>query len=77
MKKIPISEFKNKCIAILNTLDATKESLLITNRGRPLATVAAYRKPRRKKQLGTHAGLMQISCDLVEASSTDDWDMLK
>jgi len=39
MKAIPVSTFKTRCIAILQEVQRTREPVLITLRGKPLATV--------------------------------------
>lgn len=37
MKKIPAAEFKARCLAVMEMVRATKEPVLITKRGRPVA----------------------------------------
>ncbi len=37
MKMIPAAEFKARCLAVMETVRTTKEPVLITKRGRPVA----------------------------------------
>ncbi len=39
MRTIPAGEFKAKCLAILDEVNATGEPVLITKRGKPVARV--------------------------------------
>ena len=77
MKTMLVSKFKATCIATLKEVQRTREPMLITLRGRPLATVTPVRPPRRGKRLGGLRGRMIIRRDLVKADTTGDWDMLR
>ena len=72
-----VSEFKARCIAALKEVERTREPLLITLRGKPLATVQAVEPKDGKKRLGTVRGRMTIRRDLVKIDTTGDWDMLR
>ncbi len=37
MGKIAISEFKAKCLAVIDEVNKTKKSVIITRRGKPIA----------------------------------------
>jgi prevent-host-death family protein len=37
MRKIPAGEFKARCLAVMDDVCATREPVLITKRGRPVA----------------------------------------
>ena len=56
MKTMGISEFKAKCIEELKTVHDTGESLVVTLRKRPIATVGPYRETPRKRELGSLRG---------------------
>ena len=77
MKTMLVSEFKAKCIAALKEVQRTREPMLITLRGKPLATIHPVAPPRRGKRLGGLKGRMAIRRDLVKADTTRDWDMLR
>ena len=77
MKTMLVSEFKAKCIAALKDVRQTREPLLITLRGKPLATVRPAESPRRGKRLGGLKGRMTIRRDLDKIDTASDWDMLR
>ena len=48
MKTISSSEFKTHCLAIVNEVHTTKEPVLITKRGEPVARLMPAGRPLRK-----------------------------
>ena len=77
MKTMLVSDFKAKCIAALKEVRRTREPMLITLRGKPLATVRPAESRRRGKRLGGLKGRMTIRRDLVKIDTAGDWDMLR
>ena len=77
MKTMLVSDFKARCIAALKEVQRTREPILITLRGKPLATVRPIEPKGGKKRLGTLKGRMAIHCDLVRFDTTRDWEMLQ
>ena len=75
MKTMGISEFKAKCIEELKTVHATGDSLVVTLRKRPIATVDPYRETPRKRELGTLRGRMTIHGDIVDCDFADHWEL--
>lgn len=70
-----ISEFKAKCIGVMKTTARTKVPMLVTLRGKPLATVAAVESRSDKvRVLGGLAGSMKITGDIVQSDFAQDWD---
>jgi prevent-host-death family protein len=66
MQEIAISEFKAKCLALLEEVDKTKVSLRVTRRGRPIAEVIpASPSVEERNWLGSMADCMQITGDVV------------
>jgi len=45
-RTIPASEFKAKCLALLDEVAKTKETLVVTKRGKPVAHVVPAEEPR-------------------------------
>lgn len=74
MKTMLVSEFKAKCLAALKEVQRTREPMLITLRGKPLATVQPADPAGRGKRLGGLKGRMAIRRDLVRLDTTGDWD---
>ena len=77
MKTMLVSEFKAKCIAVLKEVERSKEPVVVTLRGRPMARVEPWREEVQGKRLGTLKGSMRIRRDLVRLDTTKDWEMLK
>ena len=51
MKSIAAGKFKNVCLKTLDDVAATKTPVVITKRGRPVATLVPYVKPAKKAGL--------------------------
>ncbi|HET9181123.1 MAG TPA: type II toxin-antitoxin system Phd/YefM family antitoxin [Candidatus Angelobacter sp.] len=63
MKKIPAGEFKARCLALMDTVQKTREPILITKRGKIVAKlVPAGEAPRQF--LGRLEGIVRILCDV-------------
>jgi prevent-host-death family protein len=45
-RSISASEFKAKCLALLNEVAETREALVVTKRGKPVAKVIPADEPR-------------------------------
>jgi prevent-host-death family protein len=74
MKKMPAGEFKSRCLAVMDNVQKTKESVLITKRGRPVAKlVPAEESPR--DFLGRLEGLVKIVGDIeTPVEPSDSWE---
>lgn len=44
-RTIPAGEFKAKCLALMDEIEATGEEVVITKRGRPVARLAPWSPP--------------------------------
>jgi prevent-host-death family protein len=64
MKEVAISEFKAKCLAILEEVRKTKKPIRVTRRGKPMAEVVPP-SPSKRKLLGSMKGRGMILGDLV------------
>jgi prevent-host-death family protein len=65
MRSIKASEFKAKCLGILDEVDRTGEAVTITKRGRPVArVVSAVSSPGRHPQ-ETLSGSVEVLGDIV------------
>ncbi len=75
MKEISISQFKAKCLGILEQVRKTRKPILITRFGEPVAEVAppSARKATGRR-LGSMVGTGKILGDIVgPTGSWDDW----
>jgi prevent-host-death family protein len=76
MKEVAISEFKAKCLGILEEVRKTRRPIRVTRFGKPVAEVVPSTAEKSKgRQLGTMAGSMKILGDIVgPTGSWNDWD---
>ncbi len=73
MKEIAISEFKAKCLGILEQVRKTRKPIRITRFGKPVAEVVPPTpQPRPKSWLGCMEGTGRIVGDIV--GPTGDWN---
>ena len=65
MKSISISEFKAKCLGLIEQVDKTRQPLRITRHGRPIAELFPAGPDRKRKFLGDMAGTVEILGDII------------
>lgn len=64
MATIQASEFKARRLALLDQVQQTQETLVITKNGRPVAELRAYSGGRAASPFGLHPGT-RISGDVI------------
>jgi len=76
MKEIAISEFKAKCLGILEEVRKTRKPIRVTRFGEPVAEVVPPApQPRPRNWLGSMQGTIEIVGDIVGPTGTlDDWE---
>jgi prevent-host-death family protein len=76
MKEIAISEFKAKCLGILEEVRKTRKPIRVTRFGKPVAEVVPPSSAKTTgRRLGSMAGTMKIVGDIVgPTGSWDDWE---
>lgn len=79
MEEISISEFKAKCLAILERVRKTKKPVRITRFGKPVAEIVAPSPaPGRKQWIGSMKGTATIQGDIVSpVVDPNDWEALR
>ena len=79
MKEIAISEFKAKCLAIVEEVHQTKRPVRITKFGRVVAELGPPSpRPAPKDWIGSMKGQVKILGDIISpASDPDDWEVLR
>ncbi len=65
MKEVGISEFKAKCLAMVEEVRKTRKPLRITRHGKPVAEVVPPSPVRRENWLGCMRGSAQIVGDII------------
>lgn len=78
MKKVAISEFKAKCLAMLEEVQKTKTPLLITRFGEPVAEVLPPSAKTPVGWMGSMKDSIKILGDIVSpATAESDWEALQ
>ena len=78
MKEIAISEFKAKCLALLDQVQKTKTPILITRFGKPVAEVIPPSPAPVRDWIGSMRESMKIVDDIVSpASDESEWEVLR
>lgn len=79
MEEISISEFKAKCLSILERVRKTRKPVRITRFGKPVAEVVAPSPVKNRGEwLGRMKGTATIVGDIVKpASDPLDWEVLR
>lgn len=65
MKTIEASKFQAKCLALIDEVVCTGETILVTKKGKPLAELRPHRGPRAKSLIDLHKGRIKILGDIV------------
>ena len=65
MDDIPISEFKAKCLGLIEQVHKTRQPLRITRHGRPVAEVVPAGPAPKRNFVGDMVGTIEILGDIV------------
>ncbi len=65
MDDVSISEFKAKCLGLIEKVHKTRQPLRITRHGRPVAEVIPAGPDRKRKFLGALVGTGKVVGDIV------------
>lgn len=74
MTTIQASEFKAKCLALMDRVARTGETITITKNGKPVAELHPHRPPRARSLIGLHRGEVEITGDIVEPVDDGLWE---
>jgi len=79
MQEISISEFKAKCLSLLEQVRATKKPIRITRFGKPVAEVVPPTAVvDREDWIGSMEGTFEILGDIISpAIDEDEWEVLR
>ncbi len=77
MKKISAAEFKARCLRVMDDVQATRETIVITKKGRPVAKLVPAEAPSHDF-LGRLTGVIHISGDIESpAEPVESWEVLR
>jgi len=73
---VSVTEFKAKCLALLDDISEHGGAITITKRGFPLATVRPARRTPWKSLEGAWVGKVTLTEDLLEADTSELWEVV-
>jgi prevent-host-death family protein len=72
-EEIGATEFKRRCLELLEVIRRTGKELVITKHGHPVARIAPIR-PGGSRLWGMLRGQMVVHGDIVHMDFTDEWE---
>ena len=73
MKTIPAGTFKTNCLALMDEVQAKRETLVITKHGKPVAKLVPV-DSEEDDIFGFYAGKIRITGDIIEpAIPLEEW----
>lgn len=75
MQTIQASEFKAKCLALMDRVANSGETLVVTKNGKPVAELRPYTGGRAGSPFGLHRKL-RITGDIISPVAENDWKAL-
>lgn len=74
---VSATEFKAKCLALLEEISEEGGTVTVTKRGRPMATVGPVKKRPFKSSEGALIGKGRIVGDIVNLDTSRLWDVVR
>ena len=77
MKVMPAGQFKARCLKVMDEVRSTREPVVITKKGRPVAKLVPT-EGQPEDVFGCMKGEVEIVGDIVSpAVPLEDWDVLR
>jgi prevent-host-death family protein len=77
MRTMGASEFKARCLRVMEEVRTRRESVLITKKGRPVARIVPAEKPR-EDIFGCLKGIVRITGDIESpVVPASDWEQAR
>jgi prevent-host-death family protein len=75
---MPAGEFKTRCLSVMDSVQKTKESVLITKRGRPVARLVPAEEEEPREFMGRLEGIVKIVGDIESPiEPIEAWESLR
>ena len=74
MRMISVSEFRAHALATVDEVATTKESVVITKRGKPLVRVVPFEGSPKEHAPGKLAHTLVFEKDIVSPLGPEDWE---
>ena len=75
-RMVKASEFKAKCLALLDEVERTGDVLVVTKRGKAIAEVRPHRPETKRSPFGIWKGKTEILGDIISPIDVE-WEVLK
>jgi prevent-host-death family protein len=77
MKKMPAGEFKARCLTVMDDVNQTRETVLITKRGKPVPKLVPVDKTANQL-IGRLEGIIRIVGDIESPiEAPEAWEALR
>ena len=73
MKKIAAAEFKARCLTLMDDVRSTREPLIITKRGKPVAKLVPIENTK-DDFIGRLKGVFRVVGDIESPIEPDAWE---
>jgi prevent-host-death family protein len=75
-KQVKASEFKAKCLALIDEVAATGQPIVVTKNGKPMAELVPHSPAKKKSPFGIWKGKVKIVGDIISPIDVE-WDAMK
>lgn len=76
-RTVTATEFKSRCLALINEIAESRETIVITRRGKPVAQMTPPPRKPWKDLAGSWAGKVEIVGDIVNYDTSHFWNPFK
>jgi prevent-host-death family protein len=74
MRTMPVTRFKAHALAVLEEVSQTRESVVLTRRGKPIAEIIPFSGESAVPQPGQLASMVVREHDIVTPFGDEDWE---
>jgi len=74
MESLSVSEFKARCLSVLQDVNTQKKRVVITKRGKPIAEIVPH--DAEEKDIPLEDTIVFMG-DITSPVATEDWEVLK
>jgi len=74
MESLTVSKFKATCLAVVDRVAKSKQRVIITKRGKPIAEVIPYEGETEQAPLKDTVAFV---ADIISPVAAEDWEVLK
>lgn len=75
-KIMKASEFKAKCLAVMDEVAKTGEPVIVTKNGQPVVELVPHKKKAKRDLIGLFKGDLAITGDIISPIDVE-WDAMK